>query len=473
MKFYEQNVRAALDEVVGGESLNQWEKQRIVYNALRQGRRGPARWKKRLVSCIVVAVVACLSTTAVFAAVPSLADRLSMLSHQTLRYLKPVEQSCTDNGLEVEVMAAMNDGDTAVTFVKLHDLTGTRQLSCEGDRIDCEVLGLGDGCYSYVENVFQQSGGDLVLRVLSQTDGTSTIGNEEVAFSMEYLLTGFDWQENVDTGYTVADIQQINPNPSFADTEPICSSDFYENGDGIMLSDRMEEEGFAVLSENSGAFDSPVPWAELLNAGVRNGMLYLLLKPDLAYWYNELELYFADADGERILEDWACIRLGEQGYMGNMMRQTYSEYVEYVLVLPEGYTPEQLYLHYNAGTYETCVTGNWHIPYVLQEETDAIVIPCDKKMNGWTLLEAKVSPVGVTLTGVGEIQEMDWGSLCTAYLDDGTRIVDFTGSLGYTAWSEEQQQYVTLIKSMPEEPIDLSRVQSVRVKGKTIWSRAG
>ena len=46
MKISEQTVRAALDPIVGGETLSPWDKQRIVRTAEMFSRRPPVRWPK-------------------------------------------------------------------------------------------------------------------------------------------------------------------------------------------------------------------------------------------------------------------------------------------------------------------------------------------------------------------------------------------------------------------------------------------
>ena len=110
MKITNEAVHTALDEVLSEVSLNAWDKQRIVYQACEAQKRKPRRPRVLRRVCMLAATFVLASALAVGAlAVPDLAEKLSMLSWQTLSYLRPVEKEKTASSIRAEVIAAMND----------------------------------------------------------------------------------------------------------------------------------------------------------------------------------------------------------------------------------------------------------------------------------------------------------------------------------------------------------------------------
>ncbi len=171
MKISEQTVRAALDPIVDGETLSPWDKQRIVRTAEMFSRRPPVYWPKRLATVAATVVLTLVCATGVLAAT-GLSDQLGMLSRQTLAFLKPVNEQCEDAGLRVEVIAAMNDGDTAIAYIGLEDLTGQNRLDATTQATDCNLE--DPAWFAQVDNVYYKDDGSVVLRVIGQ-DGRNEL----------------------------------------------------------------------------------------------------------------------------------------------------------------------------------------------------------------------------------------------------------------------------------------------------------
>lgn len=71
-------------------------------------------------------VCAVLSAPALAGAVPVVYDALYAISPATAQFFKPVQLSCEDNGIRMEVTAAYIHDNTAEIYVTMQDMTGNR-----------------------------------------------------------------------------------------------------------------------------------------------------------------------------------------------------------------------------------------------------------------------------------------------------------------------------------------------------------
>ena len=58
--------------------------------------------------------------------IPSINNLLSIVSPKTALKLEPIESSSEDDGIKMEVVAAMSDEEMAIIILRMQDLTGNR-----------------------------------------------------------------------------------------------------------------------------------------------------------------------------------------------------------------------------------------------------------------------------------------------------------------------------------------------------------
>lgn len=161
---------------------------------------------------IVAAILLCMTLTvsALAAAdVEGVYEMLYAVSPTIAQKLKPVQMSCVDDGIELTVISADVEGDTARVLVGLRDL--------EGDRVDgtCDLYDSYDinlpsdtvaGC-TFAE--FDESTRTAVFLVeVSRGDGKDIKG-DKITFSLREFLSGStEYYDNVDL-----DLTQVEMNP--------------------------------------------------------------------------------------------------------------------------------------------------------------------------------------------------------------------------------------------------------------------
>lgn len=473
MKISKETVRAAMDETLGEVSLSEWDRQRIVHTARSAARRRyPAGSGMRRLCALGVTFALCMALSlGVLAAVPGLAEKLSMLSRQTLAYLTPVNEQCTSSDIRMEVVAAMNDGNTAVVYVSLQDLSGENRLDDTTWTEDLMLEGLD--C-TMCDNVYRKEDGTVILRITGQNDRTSLAG-QKVRLHIRDLLAENSYDYMADTGYTVADVMAVNAEPRLAGCFP-SNTDYTVNGtlNGPLIS-RLESGSMQMLkAETDLTLNAETQWLHILNAGVVDGALHILTDPEDACYYNTLEFVLADAEGSRYNEETGLVDRGAKVNPGTWRERT--EQQEQILMLPRDVDYADMHIYYNYSQYNTCIEGDWDATFTLQQETPEITIDCDMDMKPWRLTELSVSPIGVTLRGEGELWENSCMPDVTITLADGTVKAYSSAMTTILCGTEEGEDGPAepdqiLSKCLFDEPADMDQIVRISLDGRLLWQR--
>lgn len=469
MKICEESVRAALEPVVGQESLSPWDKQRILRAAQSANRRTRTRPLRRLLSVCAVAVLCLACATGVLAAMPEYARKLNMLSQEALSFLQPVEEVCEAAGLRMEVIAATNDGRSVVIYIGLTDLTGQDRLDETVSLPDIRLTGMG---YVSCENVHKREDGTLILRLRGVARPDEQLDGRKVTLAIGDVLlqnidTGF-----VDTGLTVAQVVAENPKPALETTARKAERYEVSGSTSGRLYQLLDTGSLSSLKAGAAQTLRGLEWAAVRGIGVVDGVLHILLEPDA--WYNDVSFLLADSGGPRYDLDTACVYLGLDALHEALFHQERYEREEQLLALPEAADLEALHIGYYASTYEEAVAGPWETTFVVQGMTDTIQASCALDMQPWVLTQVTVSPVGVTLEGSGVIREDSLMPDVELVLRDGA--VCTSGSINAsvtTVYSGEADNSERVeCTDFFAEPLDLEEVQAVTVCGEEIWRRA-
>lgn len=469
MRICEESVRAALDPVVGQEMLSPWDKQRILRAAQSARRRTPAQRVRRLVSVCAVFALCLLCATGVLASMPGYAQKLSMLSQEALGILQPVEEVCEAAGLRMEVIAAMNDGHSAVVYLGLTDLTGQDRLDETASLPSIRVSGMD---YVFCENAYEREDGALILRLRGTASRGEPLDGCKVTLYLEDVLLQNTETDFVDTGLTVAQVAAQNPAPLLEATGRLVDGYEVSGGESGRLYQELDSGRVSTLKAVGEYTLDGLPWLTVRSMGLVNGSLHILLEPDSGSWYNTVDFLLADETGPRYDLDTACLYLGRDQLAELLYHRERYAREEQLLALPEDAALDELHIGYYASTYAEAVHGDWQATFVLQGMTDTIEAECALDMQPWLLTRVTVSPVGVSLEGSGALLEdslMPEVVLTTAEGD-----VCVSGSSGVTTVYSAEDGGDELVECSDffDEPLELEAVQAVSVCGVEVWRRA-
>lgn len=260
--------------------------------------------------------------------------------------LKPVNVSCTDNGIEMYVSAAEISGDKATILVSMRDITG--------NRLD-ETTDLFDS-YS-IHTPYDQGAGCSLIGFDSSTK-TATfmpeirqndhvlIPGDKITFSVSQLLTG---KKHSCYGLTQIDMNSL----------PVIN-DFVINPDG---------RGWSV-SDNPDIPDLMVPdsarsvcleqGVTLTGYGIIDGKLHVQIRyDDIGQTDNHGNIRLKKADGSDILCE-SSISFWDEKHTDS--------YEEYIFPVPA----EELNQYTIWGEFWTCnegpIQGNWQVTFSMVNE---------------------------------------------------------------------------------------------------------
>lgn len=199
---FEQTYRNMNDGITPSASLVT-DTLACIHTRQRPGR----RLRRGIATVLVAALLLGCGTSALAANVPAVHRVLYLLSPAIAQALIPVNQSCEENGVRMEVVSAAVDGDTAYVYLSLQDLTGDRfdQTVDLFDSYDLNFpcrTGVSGHCDFVSFDAATRTA--LFLITLEQMDG-APIPDGKYTFSVRQLLSGKQALEDVTVPLSPAD----------------------------------------------------------------------------------------------------------------------------------------------------------------------------------------------------------------------------------------------------------------------------
>lgn len=420
MQINEESVRRAVDGGLSHLELTEAKKQAI----LAQCRPGIAvvrhRRALRRVSALAAAFALMVTAAAgALASSPGLAQRLDTLSRQALAFLYPVEKTAEQDGIRMEVLAAMNDEDVAVVYMSLQDTAGSGRLSNSVELFDYEISG---AVFTNSEVVQVDPASDTVT--LRLTGSCGEMGGGPVSVTVRSFLTGVAYTPLAGPGWTLEEAAALLPETAL-DYSGEWRGWALTGSDETPLGAQLKAEDLPVLKPLGEGLPL-TDWCALTGAEELGGMLHLQIRPDGEMGrFNRLNFVLTNPAGERLGLPAAEVWLGEQTRIGI---HDISERIETVLELPaDAAARRDVRINYDLLTYQEYIEGSWSVSFRLEDAPAQRRGQCAIEMGGWILEEVAVTPLGVTLLGQGEMFPNSLDASPTVVLKDG-RTAEFTSA---------------------------------------------
>lgn len=300
---------------------------------------------KKLIA-IAAAVILCFSAVPVLAAagVEPAYRLIYSISPSIARTLKPVEKSCVDNGIQMEVAAAYVHGDTAEIYIAMKDL--------EGDRID-ETTDLFD---SYHISTFYDSCANCSFEGYDEETGVATFlitithmngeefSGDEVTFSVSRFLSHKNKLEGL---IPEVDLSVVNSNPETRKDVNIRGASGF---------DEPTNELFLIPEENN--ICEPIPGVSVTAIGYVDGRLHVQLYfEDILNTDNHGSVWLEDSKGNIVM-------YGENEAFWDS--EECGSYEEYIFDVPY----DELGNYSLYGEFTTCGTlteGDWQVTFPMSD----------------------------------------------------------------------------------------------------------
>ena len=157
--------------------------------AARPAKKKKKAWTKIVAAAACICLCVCLAVPALAAAnVQAVYEVLYAVSPSAAQRLKPVNLACEDEGIRMEVVSALVEGDQAEFLVSIRDLTGSR-IDRTADLFDSYTIntpfGMNGTCRK--TDYDEQTGAVFFLIELTSMDGKK-IDGKKVTFSVREIL---------------------------------------------------------------------------------------------------------------------------------------------------------------------------------------------------------------------------------------------------------------------------------------------
>lgn len=311
------------------------------------------------------------------------------LGAQVSSLLQPIQRVCTDEGIETTVVAAMNDSNTMDVYIAVRDLEGTR---IDETAMLCDVL-LSGSMFDPMVQLVQFDEKTATATFLIEASGQEALNGKKVRLSIGGILLGGTSYLEQSTGISLAKMSAVFPAPVFQSLNGRTRSSFSVFSNSNFQTD-FDCDSALAPAESDGSLDNLFPWGTLCAAGVANHTLHLLVLPNEAGRYADMDV--ALCGGKRT--DLAALPRhsiefsdeeadGEDGF----------HYTEYILPLPSKADLNRLSVSYTGTVYDSLVSGQWETTFQLESVSKQYVAYPDLTVNGWHIARVELSAIGVSV----------------------------------------------------------------------------
>lgn len=295
-----------------------------------------------------LAMMLCLGigTSALAASSPEFNGWLYTISPDWAMYFRPVQMSCEDQRLRLEVQGIRLDNQQAEIYVTLQDLTGDR-LDESIDLFDSYGLDTPGGSSAYCQMTsYDATSRTATFYIFYESD--APIRSDKLTFSLRRLLT---------KKKTTTNTLDIKLAPLSSDPETHLPGNRIRGwgGDGTADAQTIRATPLLVSGESTASL---APGVSLTGAAFVDGKLHVqMLYADILRTDNHGFLWLEDAQGNR-LESAASI-----SWWADNKTDSYEEYIFNL-------TPEQAQGWTLQGEFITCqalIEGDWAITFPITD----------------------------------------------------------------------------------------------------------
>lgn len=417
-----------------------------------KNRKLPMSFKKAMPAALAICLCLVLSVGVAAATIPSFNNLLSFINPDIALMLQPIGIISEDNGIKMEVVAAMNDDEMAVVYLTMQDLTSNRI----DETLDIYDYSLNGVHMSNIQIVnYDEITKTATLRM--QANGGEKLNGKKLSFRIDSFLSDKRIFDAVETGINVSDIVETNPSQVI----PLDMNNI-PGGGGDLFKELKSQGTIKVLKTDQMNIRLPnIDFMYISNIGFIGDQLHIQIKwigngiDDHGY------LYFADASGNKINTNASTIYFGTDELGNTEYGNGYTEYIFGV----DNINLDEVKLKGHFVSNGKYTTGNWKTTFKLQSVEEEKQIDSNIKFDTWHANSVSVSPIGITLVGNGEINDLQNINI-TANMTDGS-VQRFESVKSYSENGEVKLKFTSPL------PLEVSKVGSLAIDGNVVNFKEG
>ena len=313
------------------------------------------RLKKWCAAAACLCLISSLSVPVIAASMPAFYDMLYAVSPAAAQFFKPVQLSCEDNGIRMEVSAAYIHENIAEIYISIQDLEGTK-FDETIDLFDSYQINTPFDCSSHciLSGYDPDPHTAEFLITIEQWDDRDITG-DKLTFSLREILSNKKTYEGIIDEVNLSDIRLDNTTQK-VDPRGISGSEFVEKYEGSAKQD------LPTVLKPSGTICSPVDGVSLTGIGYVDKYLHIqVYYKDILKTDNHGMIALINKEtGETISAD------GSVSFFDDAGESSYEDYI-FTEISAETLGGYDLYGEFI--TSSGSIEGNWSVTFPL-EDTD-------------------------------------------------------------------------------------------------------
>ncbi|MBR2569172.1 MAG: hypothetical protein IKE34_08285 [Paenibacillus sp.] len=410
----------------------------VSYQAFKRTRT-PFFFKKPAVLALSMGISLIVAVPVMAAHLPSFQQILGLVGDQIGVNLRPIQLVSIDQGMKMEVIAAMNDDETAIVYLTLQDM--------EGGRID-DTVDLYDysiqGAHMFTQKLvaYEAEAKKATFQLLAH--GAKGLNGKKVTLRLSSLLSGKQLMDHVDLAIDLQQEAARQPATMKLDLDHIPGAG------GSLLKEWKASTEMDVLQADH--LKRPIPgveMAQIVNIGFVDDRLHVKTK-----WKESVDdngyLYLLSEQGEQIFSSSVTYSVDKQG------NTVYGhDYIEYVFNIgPNNISKYQLYGHFVEN--HNYIEGNWNMTFEMEAVDSSSLLLEGVDIGTDQLHQIKIQPLGITIVDP-PAEELD----IQLIMKDGT-VQKYSQALSLT------QDGDVSIKYLSELPIQIEQIAELRINQRVI-----
>lgn len=431
------NIKNVIDARLSKLSINQELENKILNSSC-----NTTKSKRR---SLAIAASICLffmvSVPIMAATIPSFNHLLYLISPATAQFLQPIQMVTENNGIKMEVVAAMNDDETAIVYLTLQDLVGNR-IDKTVDLYNYSIRGTSSLTHELVN--YNEDTKTATFRMIA--NGGNKLNGKKLTIQVDSFLSGTEPFNKVDTGIILADITST---PS--KTIPL-NWDNISGGGGDLYAELRKEGTLNILKPYQTNITLPnIDFVHLSNIGYVDGKLHVQTK-----WPDNIDdhgyLYLTTPTDDHIYPSNVSFGIDENG-----TPKYGSEYSEKIFEVDQSLISNySLYGHFIKNSNYT--EGKWQTTFKIKSVNKSKKIASNINLDNVKIDNIAITPIGINI----ESNISDFDDIKIEITMNNGSILSYDQRVMRTANGKSTAKYLL------SSPIEIENIKEVRINDNVV-----
>lgn len=319
--------------------------------------------------------------------IPAFNRLLSVVSVPLAQMLKPVELVAVNNGIKMEIVAALSDDETTIAYLNLTDLTDKNRVDNTTDLYNFYFTGYSSFCQELVDYNYKTQTATIQL-IANGKD----LSSKKITFALESFLSA---KENFKSVITEIKLKEVIDNEikTMQLNDDSCSG-----GSGFLINELHERGSISILQASNLTIKIPnIDFANVSNIGYIDERLHVQVK-----WNKNVDnhgtFYLQDKNNNKINASSLYFDINETG-----KPQYGKKYQEYVFNISKSEL-SKYQLVADLVKNNNYTEGNWQTTFQIKPVKNTKVIN-NIKLANMQISELSISAIGLNITAKQNLTE--------------------------------------------------------------------